>query len=338
MGIFYFMLRDLKQFYVSLTNWMVSFFPPNDFDDVLVIRLDQLGDFVLWLDSAKEYRKLYHNKRITLLVNANWYGLAKILPYWDEVIPLDTIKFRINPFYRIEMLLYIRKKGFEIAISPRHSVKFTLEPSIVATCGANQKIVCEGSFPIEKQNYFTRSIAMRPNVHELRRNADFLRGLGRDNFKSTVPMLPVPQIPRNNLVTNIVVCPRSFRDRKNWPLKKFITIMHRLYGHQILVCNDRPIKNLPSHVHDMTGKTNLIQFINIINNSTLVISNDSAAIHLATALDVPSICIGAEKLGRFLPYEVEKTREGMVIPKLIYKPNLKDITTEEVWDVVKGMI
>lgn len=331
------MLRDLKQSYVSLTNWIVSFSPPNDFDDVLVLRLDQLGDFVLWLDSAKEYRKLYHNKRITLLVNANWYDLAKNLPYWDDVIPLDTIKFRTNPFYRLKMLHYIRSRGFEIAICPRHSVKLTLEPPIIATCGATQKIVCEGSFPIEKQNYFTRSIPMRPNVHELSRNADFLRGLGRDNFKSTVPSLPIANPPRNNLNPNIVICPRSFRKYKEWPLWKFVGIMHRLYGQQILICNDTPIKNLPSHVHNLTGKTNLIQFVSIINHATLVIANDSAPIHLATALDVPSVCIGSENIGRFIPYYLEKSREGMVLPKLIYKPNIKDITIEEVWKLVKEL-
>lgn len=334
-GIFIFMLRDLKQFYVSLTNWIVSFFPPNDFDDVLVLRLDQLGDFIIWLNSAKEYRKLYHNKRITLLVNANWYDLAKSLSYWDEVIPLDTIKFRINPFYRIRMLIYIRSLGFEIAICPRHSVKFTLEPAIIAICGATQKIVCEGSFPIEKQNYFTRSISMRPNVHELSRNADFLRGLGRDNFKSTVPLLPINWGKGSH---NIVICPSSFRKRKEWPLWKFIGIMHRLYGHQILICNDTPIKNLPSHVHNLTGKTNLTQFVSFIGNASLVIANDSAPIHLAAALDIPSICIGAENLGRFMPYYLEKSREGMILPKLIYKPNTKDITIEEVWGGIKDAL
>ena len=334
------MIRELKQFYVSFTNWLMNFVVPTDLDDVLIVRLDQLGDFVLWLDSAKEYRKLWHGKRLTLLVNANWYDLAKSLPYWDDVIPLDTIKFRLNIFYRIQMMAYIRSKGFEIAISPRHSVKFTLEPPIIATCGAMSKIVCEGSFPIEKQNYFTRSIPMRPDVHELQRNADFLRGLGRKDFKSTIPDLTniCPQIPRERLCKNIVICPGSFRKRKEWPLWKFIKIMHLLYGHTITVCNDRPINNLPKHVMNLTGKTRLITFINRINNATLVIANDSAAIHLAAALNVPSICIGAENLGRFLPYKFDKPRDGMVLPKLIYQPNVKDIAVDEVWGVVKDAL
>lgn len=329
------MLRALKQLYVSGTNWMAACVPPSDFNDVLIVRLDQLGDFILWLDSAKEYRKLYHGQRLTLLVNKNWYDLAKSLTYWDEVIPLDTIQFRINPFYRLNFLFWLRKQGFEIVICPRHSVKLTLEPPIVAVSGATQKIVCEGSFPIEHENYFTRSIQMRPNVHELSRNADFLRGLGRDNFKSTAPSI---LMDKPSTQKNIVICPGSFRKRKEWPLWKFVGLMHKLYGFQIIVCNDKPIKNLPKHVYDLTGKTNLNQFINRINNATLVIANDSAPIHLASAMNVPSICIGAEEFGRFVPYDIEKPREGMVLPKLIYKSNIKDITIEEVYNVTKGLL
>ena len=328
------MIREIKQLYVSFTNWLMNFVVPTDLDDVLIVRLDQLGDFVLWLDSAKEYRKLYHGKRLTLLVNANWYDFAKSLPYWDDVITLDTMKFRLNIFYRIQMMVYIRKKGFEIAISPRHSVKLTLEPPIIATCGATQKIICEGSFPIEHRNYFTRSIPMRPNIHELSRNADFLRGLGRKDFKSTAPKLQMRSLGK----PHIIICPGSFRKRKEWPLSRFITLMHRLYNHNIIVCNDTPIKNLPSHVADLTGQTSLMRFLNIISNSYLVIANDSAPIHLAVAYDVRSVCIGAERIGRFVPYTVEKEREGMVLPKLIYKPNIKDITVDEVWEIVKGMI
>lgn len=332
------MIRDLKQFYVSFFNWVASFVPPNDFDDVLVLRLDQLGDFVLWLDSAKEYRKIYHGKRITLLVNQNWYDLAKSLPYWDDVIGLDTMKFRLNPIYRIQFLLYIRRRGFNIVICPRHSVKFTLEPPIVAISGAQQKIVCEGSFPIEKQNYFTRSIPMRSDVHELSRNADFLRGLGRPHFKSTVPQL---NIGKTGQVKYALVCPTSFRKRKEWSMYKFVKIMAKMYHIskiKVLVISDRCIKSpLPLFVHDYSGKTVLMTFINLVANASLVIANDSAPIHLAAALDVPSVCIGVENPGRFFPYQIEKPRDGMVLPRVINK-NVKDISVEEVWDIVKGML
>jgi len=333
------MTRELKQLYVSFTNWLMNFVPPDDFDDVLIIRLDQLGDFVIWLDSAKEYRKLYHEKRLNLLVNANWYDFAKSLPYWDDVIPLDTMKFRLNIFYRLKMMSYIRRKGFDIAISPRHSVKFTLEPPIIATCGAMQKIVCEGSFPIENNKYFTRSIPMRPDVHELIRNADFLRGLGRQDFKCTTPKLNWAVNP--DVHKYILICPTSFRKRKEWPKNNFEELVKiiKSRNNNVYICGDKKIEfSSVWPTSNFTGKTPLNVFIDMIANSYLVIANDSAPIHLAAALDVPSICILGCEFGRFFPYEIEKPREGMVLPKLVYRPNISDISVKDVWEVVKGMI
>ncbi|MBT4662351.1 MAG: lipopolysaccharide heptosyltransferase family protein, partial [Candidatus Marinimicrobia bacterium] len=47
----------------------------NKLELVLLIRQDAIGDFVMWLDTAKEYRELYpsENNRIVLVGNAVWF-------------------------------------------------------------------------------------------------------------------------------------------------------------------------------------------------------------------------------------------------------------------------
>ena len=54
--------------------------PPqnNKFDLVLIVRQDAIGDFILWLNTAKEYRQLYppNKYKIILIGNASWSGLA----------------------------------------------------------------------------------------------------------------------------------------------------------------------------------------------------------------------------------------------------------------------
>ena len=187
---------------------------------------------------------------------------------------------------------------------------------------------------------------MRPDVHELIRNADFLRGLGRKDFKCTVPYVPFQKVKLD--YEYILLCPISFRKRKNWPIDNYEEIACKLSTilngkMKLFICADSPIKfyvmtdDLP-YVKNMTGQTQVNQFIQIVNNAKLVIANDSAPIHLATAFNVPSICIGVENYGRFFPYQFDKSREGMVLPKLIYKPNIKDITVDEVWIILKDML
>ena len=73
--------------YVLFIHWCVVLTQGKKYrkDSVLLLRCDSLGDFVLWLDSAKEYRTLYKNKKIILVVNQSWVSLANRLGYWDEV-------------------------------------------------------------------------------------------------------------------------------------------------------------------------------------------------------------------------------------------------------------
>ncbi len=72
----------LKQFflrhYVWLVNtcttllvdklWLIDYLPKRKSgrEAVLLVRLDLIGDFIIWLDAAKEFKKLYPGKRIVL--------------------------------------------------------------------------------------------------------------------------------------------------------------------------------------------------------------------------------------------------------------------------------
>ena len=77
---------------------------------ILLIRQDAFGDFIMWLDTAKEYRKLYppEKYKIVLVGNTLWCGLAKALPYWDEVIAVDVRQFKTFSRYRRKLLWKIR--------------------------------------------------------------------------------------------------------------------------------------------------------------------------------------------------------------------------------------
>ncbi len=67
---------------------------------VLLIRQDAIGDFILWLDTAKEYRKYFppENYKIILVGNELWFDLAKELPFWDEVLPVNVKTFKTLSF------------------------------------------------------------------------------------------------------------------------------------------------------------------------------------------------------------------------------------------------
>ncbi|SVD02106.1 uncharacterized protein METZ01_LOCUS354960, partial [marine metagenome] len=109
---------------LALSN--VQYSRNNQLKLILIIRQDAIGDFVMWLDTAKEYRKLYppDKYKIVLAGNKIWCDLAEELPYWDKVIPVDVKQFKTFSSYRWKLLRKIRKLKIETAIQPTFSREF----------------------------------------------------------------------------------------------------------------------------------------------------------------------------------------------------------------------
>ena len=99
----------------------------NKLELVLLIRQDAIGDFLMWLDTAKEYRKLYPPEKYKIVLTGNkiWCSLAEELPYWDEVIAVDVIKFKTFSRYRRNLLWQIRNLKADVAIQPTFSREFS---------------------------------------------------------------------------------------------------------------------------------------------------------------------------------------------------------------------
>ena len=77
-------------------------------------------------------------------------------------------------------------------------------------------------------------------------------------------------------------------------------------------------------VFDLTGKTSLPELAKIIKSAELLISNDSAAVHIASAVRKKLICISnGERFGRFLPYPNEIFDKGYYVYPAMIKNNSK---------------
>ena len=55
--------------------------PARDSKDVLIVRQDAIGDFVMWLDAARELAEHFRSqgRKVTLLANKAWSGWAQQL-------------------------------------------------------------------------------------------------------------------------------------------------------------------------------------------------------------------------------------------------------------------
>ena len=293
---------------------------------LLLVRLDAIGDFVLWLDAAKEFRSLYPNKRITLCVNSVVYDLAKVLPYWDEVVEVDVKRFGRDLIFRFKLLRQLRRRGFDTVIQPTFSRVFLQGDAVVRATGAKHRIGSIGdltnSHPILKRiadAWYSRLVpAASGQMMELERNAEFTRNLSGRVFSACLPVLPeLVDLPEGLKAQSpyFILFPGASWVGRQWPVARFAQVastLHETKGWIPVLCggpSDRLVcqsvidqSGVPCAVN-LAGLTPLTGLTELVRSASLLVSNETSAAHIAIAVSTPTVCVlGGGHYGRFMPY------------------------------------
>lgn len=336
--------QAVHHFVSIVTNkyWLIDYLPKykSGPDTVLLVKLDLIGDFIIWLDAAKEFKILYPERKIVLYANAVWAPVADRLPYWDKVVSVDVARLRDDALYRLKLLCKTHICGFDIAIQPTYSREYAVE-LIIRASNARQRIGLLGDLnnisPANKvitDSWYTRLVPLGAHQEvELNINAQLIRDLGNESFKSRAPNLTkLVDLPAKLLVKQpyCVIVPGASWGPKTWPFENFAEIARELYlkrGLHIVLCgisseweiSDKIAKLSGVNVINFAGQTTLIEMIEVIRNARLLIANDSASIHIATATGTAAVCIvGGGHFGRFLPYQPEVNEDHQVLPLVSY--------------------
>ncbi len=312
------------EFCLLVFDWLVFFFRRRAAvqrdKKVLILRLDAIGDFVIWLAAAKEIRALYSGYHITLLGNDLWTGLAERLPWFDDVWPLNRKRFFMNPLYRFRMMRTIQHEGFRIALNAVYSRDFLVSDVCIRASGASTRIGfvgnAENSTPWQKRigdTWYTELIPSGPK-HQLDQDADFARHLG-SNYSARLPELPRFPLPKGFIVKDFyVIIPGAGHEMRQWPVGNFLEIARRVYnksGFTAVLCGGSReidlgrsfLNNADFPVMDFVGRTSLVDLAAVIAHARFLIGNDTGAIHIAVATSTPSVCIfGGAHPGRYIPY------------------------------------
>ena len=292
---------------------------------VALIRLDAIGDFIVWLDSAKAYRGIYPSERIVLIANTSWAEFAMTLPYWDEVLPVDPLRFSRFGKYRFYCMKKISSYGFSVAIHPGYSRRTSLGDSIVRATQATHKIApvrdrMNSVVPDRERKiadaWYSRIVPSPPDeIMELDRNTDFLNQMtGRRLFAPSLPKLPPSQRSHLDLGAYFIVVPGAGWQGRMWRIANFCSVILRVrekYGLRAVICGGSSEMTLCQRILDevkgdavnYAGKTSLLDLADLIAGARVVVTNETAAVHFATAVGTPSVCIiGGGHFGRFVPY------------------------------------
>lgn len=94
--------------------------PVLDAQGIIIIKMDAIGDFLIWLDSAEQFKKLYAGQKITLVCNTFCSDIARNTGFFDEVISIES-KFETDIKYKKEIWSYFYNRAFRILLQTAYS-------------------------------------------------------------------------------------------------------------------------------------------------------------------------------------------------------------------------
>lgn len=264
---------------------------------ILIIRLDAIGDCIIWLDQAKEYRKAFPDYKLVLLHNKVWSDIAVLLPWFDEYIPFDRSKTGDTKYYK-QLIKILNSYSFEKIFSPVFSRDFITVDWLVHNIYEQEKIGYEGDYQnngICNFNLYFRQnsgklnlkaiadswyTTLVPNnslcVMELQRNAHFIRNTINKEFVSHLPKIPFSFTTTFSFTDALfaVFFIGASKESRIWPINNFVKVAESIQYNTIVLCgsaNEKPLAKYFLSLYkgnktiiDTTGDTTLIQLIRII--------------------------------------------------------------------------
>jgi ADP-heptose:LPS heptosyltransferase len=294
---------------------------------LLIIKTDEIGDYVLWRNVLPCIRKssAFKDHKVTLLGNPAWKELATAFDssYVDEFIWLDKKKFKSNMGYRFQFLRSIKNRGFEKLVNAIYSRSPRVDDAIVAVCTSAHKTGMQrndhnvASFEKDYDRDLYDKIHQLPltGLFEFERNvlftSLFLNQPCSPEFGFNNAHLPSSPVDLQNYA---VVFPGSGRKDRRWAAANFARVashLHEVEDVQVVLAGGpgdvdackEVASLLDFDVTNIAGTTSLLSFIGLLSKARFLVSVDTGSVHLAAAAGCMVFGLfNGSQYGRFAPY------------------------------------
>jgi len=316
---------------------------PRDESSILIIRLDGIGDFVLWLECARAIRRRYPQPqfKITLAAASEYADLARLTGLFDQVVAVDRQSYIWNNAYNRAILRQLANLRASVAINPcisrdRHGDRLIHVSGATTRIGLDDPISQTAKKRAQADRWYTELVQVPQGIHEIEANAIFARhfdpgaALARPHLAG---LISVPDwVPQEKKY--VIVFPGTASPKKKWPTPRFASVIDRLRQDTdwtTIICGSNAEKPSAMEIVDLLGteriidacgQTSLSDLAGLLQHAELLICNDTGAAHMAAAVDCPVVVpFGGWQFGRFLPYpKFSGEDQQMIFPVVVEMP------------------
>jgi heptosyltransferase-2 len=261
----------------------------------LVVRSPNwLGDAVMALPAVRNLKDLVYEDPLVVATPDKLAALWQKCPFVDSVISLD------KPKNLKACVAQLREGNFGSAVLLPNSLRVATEawmagiPQRIGYARSGRSMLLTHSVPIPLRN--------PARLHQRYYYQDLIASLGGPDDPSLPKLRKDPTTVAGSRGLVLAFCPGAeYGPAKRWPVENFVQVARHFIATRkakILLLGapvDLPVADEFVHllpgVDNRVGKTSLGEFMAALVTARLVICNDSGAMHLASALGVPTMTV-----------------------------------------------
>lgn len=314
-SLYYFLLIKILKFFRKNTDRKKN---------ILLIKIDAIGDNILFLPYFEEIKNIFFDKNIYLLTSKKNFDLYSHIynddqKVFSKIIFIDENKAKRNFLYFLSFLKYLNGIGFNSIFQLRFNKTFITDDLISYYLEAKRKI------SIYSGNFNTSNILINisnkfySNSYKLKKdNYDF-----KNYYLSTLEFYNEFGINKINIFKifnnlklskkHILIHAGGSDPYRTWGIKNFCKLakeINTIYP-KILIIKEKDLEFASKELNEFNGKIILeknLRFkdlISLVSNSKLVVSNETSITHISCFLKIKNICLlGGGGFDVLVPYKL----------------------------------
>jgi ADP-heptose:LPS heptosyltransferase len=353
-----------------MSNWI-------DVKNVLVVRLDNMGDLLMSAPAIRALKETFHC-RITVLTSSMAKGIAHYIDSIDEVIEYNVpwVKTSENvsdSFF--QMVDHLKSKKFDAAViftvfsqNPLPAAMLTVLaeiPKRLAYCRENPYLLLTDWIPDQEPYSFIR--------HQVQRDLDLVRQIGAQVNNDEITILSTDQhwqTVQNKLSAMgvdplrwILFHPGVSEEKRAYPVALWRSAAKRIINelkYDIVITGTASEQNLADQIRtgikqsifSLAGKLSLDEFVTVIKHAPLVISVNTVTVHIASATKTKIIVLYAltnpqhtpwKTLSKILTFPVRENLQSRnevlrFIQQTVFKDQTDTATPENILEAAESLL
>ncbi len=300
-------------------------------EKILVIQTAFIGDAILTLPMIQKLKMKFQESKIDVISTPITSEIFSASPFVNNVIELDKRAKHKSFFSLLNFIKEIKKNNYTKIYSPHRSFRTSF---IVMNLGVMESY---GFSTSSMKHVYKHLIDYIPNHHEVQRNLDLIDF--NEDWKIN-PEINISEetkekinlfINENNLGENIaVIAPGSIWETKKYPAEYFEEVIRYLQKNSfniVLIGSDkdkpfcdRLVKKFSDKIISSAGMFSIIETIELLKRTKVLISNDSAPTHFGMCSDIPVLTLYCSTIPEFGFYPYNKKSAYINLNDLKCKP------------------